>query len=188
MSVRHALLALLAEGPKYGLRLREEFEHRTGEVWPLNVGQVYSTLRRLARDDLIAPEGPDDGREKTYRLLPAGREELERWIHATPDLGRPERRDLVMRVLVAATTPGIDVAAVLQRHRRHLVASMQEFTRLKVDAADDTAFLMLADSEIFRAEADLRWLDACEVRLRRSPVAVTTPSELNQETSTHDHV
>ena len=44
MSVPHALLALLSEGPKYGLQLREEFEARTGEVWPLNVGQVYKTL------------------------------------------------------------------------------------------------------------------------------------------------
>ena len=45
MSVRHALLALLSEGPKYGLQLREEFEAGTGEVWPLNVGQVYTTLQ-----------------------------------------------------------------------------------------------------------------------------------------------
>ena len=52
MSVRHALLALLSEGPKYGLLLREEFEARTGEVWPLNVGQVYTTLQRLERDGL----------------------------------------------------------------------------------------------------------------------------------------
>src|SRR6266851_4891752 len=52
MSIRHALLALLSEGPKYGLQLREEFEARTGEVWPLNVGQVYTTLQRLERDGL----------------------------------------------------------------------------------------------------------------------------------------
>ncbi|HJY00730.1 MAG TPA: PadR family transcriptional regulator, partial [Streptosporangiaceae bacterium] len=53
MSVRHAMLALLSEGPKYGLQLREEFEGRTGEVWPLNVGQVYTTLQRLERDGLV---------------------------------------------------------------------------------------------------------------------------------------
>ena len=50
MSIRHALLALLSEGPKYGLQLRQEFEAGTGEVWPLNVGQVYTTLQRLERD------------------------------------------------------------------------------------------------------------------------------------------
>ncbi len=53
MSVRHALLALLSDGPKYGLQLRHEFEARTGEVWPLNVGQVYTTLQRLERDGLV---------------------------------------------------------------------------------------------------------------------------------------
>ena len=56
MSVRHAVLALLSEGPKYGLQLRHEFEGRTGEVWPLNVGQVYTTLQRLERDGLVESE------------------------------------------------------------------------------------------------------------------------------------
>ncbi len=57
MSVRHALLALLSEGPKYGRRLRQEFEVRTGEMWPLNVGQVYTTLQRLERDGLVESDG-----------------------------------------------------------------------------------------------------------------------------------
>ena len=168
MSIRHALLSLLVEEPKYGLRLREEFEARTGEVWPLNVGQVYSTLKRLERDELIAPEGPDHVREKTYRLLPAGREELDAWLGSPSEVGPPERRELVMRVLIAATTPGVDVFAVVQRHRRHLVTVMQEYTRLKAESQADPTFLMVADSEIFRAEAEVRWLDACEVRLRQT--------------------
>jgi len=49
MSERHALLALLGEGPKHGFRLRQEFEERTGDFWPLNAGQVYTTLQRLGR-------------------------------------------------------------------------------------------------------------------------------------------
>ena len=57
MSVPQVLLALLAEGPKYGLQLREEFEAGTGEVWPLNVGQVYRTLARLERDGLAESDG-----------------------------------------------------------------------------------------------------------------------------------
>lgn len=187
MSIRHALLALLSEGPKYGLRLREEFEHRTGEVWPLNVGQVYATLKRLERDDLIEHDGPDDIREKSYRLLPAGRTELERWLDSTPEVGKPERRDLVLRILIAATTPGVDVPRLIQRHRRHLVTLMQEYTRLKVDAGTDIAFLMVSDSEIFRAEADIRWLDACEVRLSQDGVVVTQPVGQTEEPA-HDRV
>ena len=73
MSVRHAMLALLSEGPRYGLQLREEFEARTGEVWPLNVGQVYTTLQRLERDGLIRSDGEGDaGPQKSFRLTTTG--------------------------------------------------------------------------------------------------------------------
>lgn len=172
MSIRHALLALLVEKPKYGLRLREEFEHKTGQVWPLNVGQVYSTLKRLERDALVEPDGPDDVREKSYRLLPAGRAELDAWLETTPEIDRPDRHDLVMRLLIASTTPGVDVMSLIQIHRQHLLTRMQEFTRLKRGSPEDTAFLLIADSEIFRAEADIRWLDAAELRLSQQPVTI----------------
>jgi DNA-binding PadR family transcriptional regulator len=77
MSVRHALLALLSEGPKYGLQLRQEFESGTGEVWPLNVGQVYTTLQRLERDGLVAStDGEDESLQKGYRITPADSREL----------------------------------------------------------------------------------------------------------------
>ena len=49
MSVKQSLLAMLDEGPRYGAQLRAEFETRTGGTWPLNVGQVYTTLARLER-------------------------------------------------------------------------------------------------------------------------------------------
>src|ERR1700761_5255868 len=74
MSVRHALLALLSEGPKYGLQLRHEFETRTGEVWPLNVGQVYTTLQRLERDGLVEAEGDGDGPQKRFQRPDVHRE------------------------------------------------------------------------------------------------------------------
>lgn len=157
-------------------------------MWPLNVGQVYSTLRRLEGHDLIAPDGDGDTREKTYRLLPEGSHELKAWLHGTPDAGRPERRDLVMRVMIAATTPGIDVAAVIQRHRTLLVTTMQEFTNLKIDADGDTAFLMVADAEIFRAEAEIRWLDACEVRLRQGATTLPVTSAATAREAVDDRV
>jgi hypothetical protein len=53
MSARHAILALLSEGPKSGLELCEELGARIGEVWPVDVEQVYATLRRLERDGLV---------------------------------------------------------------------------------------------------------------------------------------
>lgn len=169
MSVRHALLALLSDGAKYGLQLRDEFEARTGDVWPLNVGQVYQTLARLERDGLVvaANEGAD-GPQRLYRVTRAGRRELAEWLVTPPDLSAPPRDELVMKVLVASELAGVDVRAMIQSHRRYLIAVMQQWTRVKEDeAALDLHLALAVDAELFRLEALVRWLDAAEGRLRR---------------------
>ena len=192
MSVRHALLALLSEGPKYGLQLREEFEARTGEVWPLNVGQVYTTLQRLERDGLVetangdptpvehdAPGAP----QKAYRITPAGSAELDQWLRVPPDLSSPPRDELVMKVLVAITVPGTDVHEVIQAHRTYLVQLMQEWTRLKEDSdGSDLAFSLVVDAELFRLDSVVRWLDAADGRLRRAMAEGWTPARTAQAT------
>jgi DNA-binding PadR family transcriptional regulator len=177
MSVRHALLALLSEGPKYGLQLREEFEARTGEVWPLNVGQVYTTLQRLERDGLVesddvAPDGP----QKTFRITAEGEEELAGWLRTPPDLSAPPRDELVMKVLVAMRVPGTDVHDVIQVHRRYLVELMQQWTRIKESEAEsDLSLALVVDAELFRLDSVIRWLDAADGHIMRA--AADSPGE-----------
>ena len=171
MSVRHALLALLREGPKYGLQLRQEFEARTGEVWPLNVGQVYTTLGRLERDGLAASDDPDgdDSRQKRFRITVSGDEELTRWLTTPSDTTSPPRDELVIKVLVASGVPGVDVQEVIQAHRRHLVEQMQQWTRLKNDQAEhDVNLALVVDAELFRLDSAVRWLDSAGARLARA--------------------
>ncbi len=170
MSIRHALLALLSEGPKYGLQLREEFEARTGEVWPLNVGQVYTTLQRLERDGLVesGPDG-DDGPQKSFHITDSGADELVAWLRTPPDLSAPPRDELVMKVLVALRLPGADVPGLIQVHRRYLVELMQQWTRIKEDEAGyDLGLALAVDAELFRLDSVIRWLDSADARLRRA--------------------
>jgi DNA-binding PadR family transcriptional regulator len=175
MSVRHALLALLSEGPKYGLQLREEFEQRTGEVWPLNVGQVYTTLQRLERDGLVESDSAEqDGPQKDFRITVLGVEELAGWLRTPPDLASPPRDELVMKVLVALRVPGTDVRDVIQVHRRYLVQLMQQWTRIKESEAEsDMNLALVVDAELFRLDALVRWLDAADGRIKRA--AADTP-------------
>lgn len=170
MSVRHALLALLSEGPKYGLQLREEFEARTGEVWPLNVGQVYTTLQRLERDGLVESDGSaDEGPQKGFRITDAGADELAMWLRTPPDLSAPPRDELVIKVLVAMRLPGTDVHEVIQAHRRYLVELMQQWTRIKEDEASyDVSLALVVDAELFRLDSVIRWLDSADGRLKRA--------------------
>ena len=138
MSVPHALLALLSEGPKYGQRLQGEFEARTGEVWPLNVGQVYTTLQRLERDGLVeTSDGEDERARKRYRITAAGSQELADWLRTPPDLVPPPRDELVIKVLVALQVSGADIDEILQVHRRHVIEVMQRYTQVKSAAAQD---------------------------------------------------
>jgi DNA-binding PadR family transcriptional regulator len=172
VSVRHALLALLSEGPKYGLRLREEFEAGTGEVWPLNVGQVYTTLQRLERDGLVESDDDDerDSPQKRFRITAEGGHELAAWLRTPPDMSSPPRDELVIKVLVGLHVPGIDVHEVIQAHRRYLVELMQQWTRIKDEADRDLALALAVDAELFRLEAMVRWLDAADGRIQRAAV------------------
>jgi DNA-binding PadR family transcriptional regulator len=178
VSVRHALLALLSEGPKYGLQLRQEFEARTGEVWPLNVGQVYTTLQRLERDGLVESEDSvEDGPQKGFRITAEGEQELAEWLRTPPDLSLPPRDELVVKVLVALRMPGVDVHQVIQVHRRYLVELMQQWTRLKEDEAEfDLGFALVVDAELFRLDSVVRWLDSADGRLKRAAAEPPPPA------------
>jgi DNA-binding PadR family transcriptional regulator len=175
MSIRHALLALLSEGPKYGLQLRQEFEERTGEVWPLNIGQIYTTLQRLERDGLIeSDDTTDDGPQKGFRITADGERELAEWLRMPPDLSSPPRDELVMKVLVALRVPGIDAHELVQVHRHYLVQLMQQWTRIKDEEAEHDLSLALAvDAELFRLDSVVRWLDAADARLKRTAAGET---------------
>lgn len=174
MSFRHSLLALLSEGPKYGLQLRQEFEARTGEVWPLNVGQVYTTLQRLERDGLVEPveEGEGEaGSQKSFRITDEGAGELAAWLRTPPDLSLPPRDELVVKVLVSLRLPDVDVHEVIQVHRHYLVELMQQWTHLKEDDdGADLGFALAVDAELFRLDSVVRWLDSADGRIKRAAV------------------
>jgi DNA-binding PadR family transcriptional regulator len=189
MTIPHAVLALLDAEPKFGLRLKEEFEARTGFVWPLNVGQVYTTLQRLERDGLVTAAGLDgeSPSQKLYTLTNDGRKELFEWFRTPPESSVPPRDEVVIKVMVALTVRNVDVFSILQTHRVRLIEAMQSFTRLKRDALDDLALTLVADAELFRLEASVRWIDSCEARLRRgdslSPTEIDRPRMNDHQTT-----
>jgi DNA-binding PadR family transcriptional regulator len=180
MSVRHAVLALLSGGPKYGLQLQKEFEASTGEIWPLNIGQVYTTLQRLERDGLIESDESDrESPQKGFRINDAGSKELSTWLSTPPDMTSPPRDELVIKVLSALRVPDVDVHDIIQIHRRYVVELMQQWTRLKDDEADfDLRFALVADAELYRLDAVVRWLDAADGRLKRAALEPSNPSTM----------
>lgn len=167
MSVKHGLLALLAEAPRHGYQLKTDFEHRTGGSWAINIGQVYTTLQRLERDGLVELAG-SDGDRHDYRITRSGREQLGAWFVSPVVPEGPPRDELTIKVLLAVASTDVDVTEILQRQRTASVEQLQAYTRRKAqsDPRKDLAFLLMLDALIFRTEAEVRWLDAAEARLR----------------------
>ncbi|WP_024760336.1 PadR family transcriptional regulator [Streptomyces exfoliatus] len=187
MSIRHGLLALLERGPRYGSQLRTEFESRTGSTWPLNVGQVYTTLNRLERDGMVAQGGQDEAGHALYAITDAGLAELRTWFEKPVDRTSPARDELAIKLAMAVGAPCVDIRDVIQSQRRHTVKAMQDYTRLKAQALvavesggarerDDVAWLLVLEQLIFQTEAEARWLDHCEARLIRLSTAMPPAS------------
>lgn len=179
MSIRQGILAMLAEGPRYGYQLRLDFEERTGATWPLNIGQVYTTLARLERDQLIVGLDAEDDTHKRYGLTERGRAELSAWF-ATPVHREDRPRDeLAIKLAMAAELPDTNLHAVVQAQRTDTMRALQDYTRLRRshdEATEGLAWPIVLDSLIFAAEAEVRWLDACEERLARRPRPARTPN------------
>lgn len=177
MSIRNGLLALLSDGPEYGFALKKQFEERTAELWPLNIGQVYTTLGRLVRDGLVEEasgrEGvvsrSEDASQREYRLTPLGRDELRAWIEAPRPRDVPDRDELVIKIALAEHLGGVDLLAVVDAQRAVSIEALQRLTRAKasIDAAD-LGQLLAMDAVVLQVEAELRWLDLVEARVMAS--------------------
>lgn len=172
MSIKYGLLALLQAGPRYGYQLRAAFEHSTGATWPLNIGQVYTTLARLERDGLVRALPEEEGGQRPYELTDAGRLEVTRWFTTPITRSDRPRDELAIKLALALTTPGVDVRDVVQTQRTATVRALQEYTRLKTDQVDpadpaELSWRLVLESMIFQAEAEVRWLDHCEASLVR---------------------
>jgi uncharacterized membrane protein YidH (DUF202 family) len=85
------------------------------------------------------------------------------------------RDELAIKLALALAVPGVNVAAVVQRQRVATMQSLQELTRLKRSSRDsDISWLLVLESMIFAAEAELHWLDHCEAMLSRHRRAETS--------------
>ena len=185
MSIRMSLLAILEEAPTYGLRLKNEFEARTGTMWPLNVGQVYGTLGRLERDGLVRVLEQGSDAQKVYQVTEAGRGRLHSWFDTPTQMLPPARDELVLKLVMAAGHEGVNLQDVIQAERRGAVELLQELTVLKRKGSleRDLGWAFLLDSLIFQTEARVRWLDDSEARLHRHGSAPVPDEPIRQATT-----
>jgi DNA-binding PadR family transcriptional regulator len=191
MSVKHAILGILAQSPRHGYELKTEFEERLGDLWKLNIGQIYSTLERLQAEELVEPEGetPSAKTEKrVYRITEAGIAEFEAWRNRPLKLEpRSLRDELFVKLAFMEDEDAESVFILFQSQHSIYMSQLMHLTNRKVQIEQEAKFglqkakdsqerkaierqrtlkLMLLDVAIFHTEADLRWLQHSEKRLK----------------------
>ncbi|MBP2413870.1 DNA-binding PadR family transcriptional regulator [Arthrobacter stackebrandtii] len=181
MSVKHALLALLSWKPSTMYQLRKDFDASTGETWPLNIGQVSTTLQRLERDGLVEQVAALEGEPEPWRLTAGGLREVQEWWHSPVPRETPGRDELVIKLALAVTVPGVDVAELVQRQRSATLRVLHDITKVRrgVDEGDIAVRLVL-DNHIFTTEAELRWLDDVEGTLLSAQARATADGTVAQ--------
>ena len=169
MALRNVLLGLLDAEPRYGYELKAVFEAFLGGTWPLNPGQVYTTLARLEKEALVVAEVvPQDGLpdRKVYALTAAGRAELDGWLDDV-DRGPVRLRDeLFLKVAVRSLTDPAAAAALISAQRAAHLDALAELQSALDDAGLAATTELLVEGAMLRIEADLRWLDVAESRLK----------------------
>jgi DNA-binding PadR family transcriptional regulator len=184
MSVRNALLGLLAQRPRHGYDLRAAFEVLVGgeELWDVKPAQIYTTLSRLEEGGLIRQEqveqnsGPE---KRIYALTEAGQAELAAWFESGVE-SEHQRDEFYVKLMLSlaadgAGSPGAGPYRVIHAQRSRLYQELHDLTtrRTRADPNSELAQIFLLDKTIMHVEADLRWLDMIEARLdevKRQPM------------------
>lgn len=172
MTVRHAILGLLAQKPRHGYETRIAFENLVGggENWEVKPAQIYTTLDRLEEAGLVERssdlgEGEEPSR-RVYRITPLGEEALQEWFAGAVPPGH-QRDEFFIKLIIGVASGRADPERLIQTQRGLLFQEMHAATaqRDEYDPRTGMAQILLLDKVIMHLEADLRWLDMIEMRL-----------------------
>ena len=178
MSVRHTLLGLLAQQPRYGYELRAAFTALAGgsENWNVTPAQIYTTLNRLHAGGLISEDPASGGtsERRWFTITDAGLQELQSWF-AEDEQAEPQQDAFYLKLMLSRDLPFVETSHLLQVQRAGLYRDLHRVTRSResLDPQVDLARILLMDKAIMHLEADLRWLDMIEARLdevKKQPV------------------
>jgi len=164
MSLRFAILGLMAEEPLHGYEVKGRFERMLGGTWEVNIGQVYTTLQRLERDGLIEASGGRGDRNKlAYRSTAAGRDAFLEWLAQPDDEPQQLRESIYLKLLLALRQRNGVALALLGRQHRLYLQRLRDLSVLEDRAVHDGRddLVLLYRGAVLHTEADLKWVEGC---------------------------
>ncbi|WP_227013711.1 PadR family transcriptional regulator [Paenibacillus psychroresistens] len=155
-----AILVLLNQGPHYGYEIKKEFDEMVQAQWPLNTGQIYSTIDRLVRDELVDSLGKDDADRKQYAITSKGEDELRSWL-LKPVERSMFQDEFYFKVLCARKMNFVDEQEMITRQRGLIMQNIMALTKLRRQLYEqkNRNMLLMIEGSLLHLEADLKWLE-----------------------------
>ncbi len=175
MSVKYAMLGILAEKDQHGYELKSTFDEKIGEFWSLNYGQIYTTLDRLEKEDLVTHDRQEQDRRpdrKIYSITSKGREELIAWLSTPVSKVRALRDEFFIKLVFMDKRDPASILELIEKQKALYLKQMTRLTHRKVALKkkpgnpDTLTTELLMDAGLFHAEADIRWLDLCASKIK----------------------
>lgn len=167
--MHHALLSLLAEGDSYGYNLKPRWEALAGPQWgPVNIGNLYTTLKRMERDDfIVAVDAVRDQNypERTvYSITERGRAELATWRDRPVERVSGDRSDFIIKLYDAGKESAEAIRRMCEVERESSKAELQTLRELRRAQADDSLALVTIELAIIRVQAQIAVADLVEAK------------------------
>jgi DNA-binding PadR family transcriptional regulator len=159
MSLRYALLGLLADHPMTGYDLTRTFDGSLAHVWPASHSQIYPELARLADAGLIRQAASGSRGKKIYEITPDGVGEMRAWLRTEPDRG--SRNPAFLRVFFLWLMEPEDAIGFLEEeaavHEAQLRAFEADADRPRSDDGQAAAFRLALEWGIRYERGILEW-------------------------------
>ncbi len=164
MSLKYALLGLLAESPKYGYEIKRTFEGALGNVWSVSYGQLYPTLRRLSEQSWVTKKtepGKKAAEKNIYSISDKGLKKLDEWLLKPLRQTYRVKDEFTLRFLFFSKLPKDTVLDYLRHQQKKTVLQRDSYQRTLVSLRDDMHFFLQAiiRKGIIHLEAENQWLE-----------------------------
>ncbi len=174
MSLKYALLGLLAESPKYGYELKRRFEGALGNVWSVSYGQLYPTLRRLSELGWVTKRtepGKKAAEKNIYSMTEKGRRKLDEWLLTPVRSTYRVKDEFTLRFLFFSKIPTSHVLEYLQEHQKKTTQHREGFQKTLRTLQGEIDFFLqeIIRKGIIQLEAEERWLEEVMEAMRKSP-------------------
>ena len=175
MSIKFAMLGILAERDLHGYELKSSFDEKVGDFWSLNYGQIYTTLDRLEKEDLVTHDRQTQDKRpdrKIFSITPKGREALQEWLSTPVNRVRALRDEFFIKLVFMDRNNPAPILDLIEKQKTLYLKQMNRLTHQKVELkkgpkdADLLTTELLMDAGLFHAEADIKWLTLCASKIK----------------------